>query len=400
MQSWINEPSKQIPVYGSYDVAVVGGGFAGISAALSAARQGARVLLMEKEYTLGGLATLGLITIYLPLCDGCGRQVSFGIVEELFRLSIQHGYEGRADSVKAWMEGNDPEERKKHRYLAQFNAPLFAILAEQLLLENGVEILYGTSFCDVSVKDGSVDALLTESKSGRQAVLAKSVVDATGDADVFFRAGARAMEYTPGNLLAAWYYAVEDGKLALHQMGTSDSTRVEKLLNKKTYRALDADELSEMMIETHKHIKERFLAGGNLSAEHAIASIPTIPQIRMTRAPMCEHVMDDADDGRSFPDSIGIVSNWHLRGPVYEVPFRALYTREIKNLITAGRSVPGTDKMWDVMRVIPCCAVTGQAAGCAAAMSSDFASLDIQSLQQKLEQDGVILHLNQLEEKR
>ena len=78
-----------------YDVAVCGGGFAGISAALAAAREGKKVILFEKEYMLGGLGTAGLVTIYLPLCDGFGHQVSFGIAEELLRLSITYGAEDR-----------------------------------------------------------------------------------------------------------------------------------------------------------------------------------------------------------------------------------------------------------------------------------------------------------------
>ena len=68
------------------DVLVCGGGFAGISAALAAARQGKKVILLEKQFMLGGLGTSGLVTIYLPLCDGVGKQVSFGIAEELLRL--------------------------------------------------------------------------------------------------------------------------------------------------------------------------------------------------------------------------------------------------------------------------------------------------------------------------
>ena len=78
-------------VTASYDVAVCGGGIGGIAAALAAAREGKKVVLLEKQFLLGGLATAGLITIYLPLCDGRGRQVSFGLAEELLRLSITYG---------------------------------------------------------------------------------------------------------------------------------------------------------------------------------------------------------------------------------------------------------------------------------------------------------------------
>mgnify|MGYP004481321329 FL=1 len=90
-EKFITEPTRKIPVTGEYDVAVCGGGVAGIAAALSAARGGAKTLLIEKQFALGGLATLGLVTIYLPLCDGNGRQVSFGLAEELMLLSIEKG---------------------------------------------------------------------------------------------------------------------------------------------------------------------------------------------------------------------------------------------------------------------------------------------------------------------
>ena len=86
------ESEKKISIYNNYDVVVCGGGVAGVSAALSASRAGAKTLLIEREFALGGLSTLGLIVIYLPLCDGKGRQVSFGIAEELLRLSVKYGY--------------------------------------------------------------------------------------------------------------------------------------------------------------------------------------------------------------------------------------------------------------------------------------------------------------------
>ena len=84
------------------DVLVCGGGFGGIAAALAAARHGAKVILLEKQYVLGGLGTAGLVTIYLPLCDGYGKQVSFGIAEELLRLSIAMGPEDRYPAN--WLE--------------------------------------------------------------------------------------------------------------------------------------------------------------------------------------------------------------------------------------------------------------------------------------------------------
>lgn len=87
-----------------------------------------------------------------------------------------------------------------------------------------------------------------------------------------------------------------------------------------------------------------------------------------------------------------MVSNWKKRGPVYEVPFRTLYNKEIKNLIVAGRCTSVNETLWDVMRLIPCCAVTGQAAGTAAAMTDDFVNFDVKLLQTQLQNDGVVLH--------
>jgi glycine/D-amino acid oxidase-like deaminating enzyme len=92
-------------------VLVVGAGIAGMAAAIAAARNGANVILLEREYGLGGLATLGLVTIYLPLCDGEGNQLIFGLGEELLKLSIAHGAE--AAYPEAWLENGTKEERNQ-----------------------------------------------------------------------------------------------------------------------------------------------------------------------------------------------------------------------------------------------------------------------------------------------
>jgi len=112
----------------------------------------------------------------------------------------------------------------------------------------------------------------------------------------------------------------------------------------------------------------------------------------MTRKIVGEYELASDEMYKYFDDSIGMVSDWRRRGPVYEVPFRTLYSKTVKNLITAGRCTSVTDGMWDIMRVIPCCAVTGQAAGLAAAMTDDFGTLDVSTLQQHLRDEGVILH--------
>ena len=148
--SMILEPAKELKVTGSYDTVVVGGGFGGVAAALAAARGGNKVLLCERMFMLGGLGTAGLVTVYLPLCDGRGHQVSFGIAEELLKVSIQDGYEDRYPTP--WLEGGTLEERAAQRYLVRYNAAACAIAYEKLLLDAGVTLLYGTTVCDTVVE--------------------------------------------------------------------------------------------------------------------------------------------------------------------------------------------------------------------------------------------------------
>ena len=102
--------------------------------------------------------------------------------------------------------------------------------------------------------------------------------------------------------------------------------------------------------------------------------------------------MQSADNHKFMADSVGMVSDWRKPGPVYEPPFGSLYTAKVKNLICAGRGTSVAEDLWDLMRVIPCCAVTGQAAGTAAALTDDFSRLNIAQLQKVLVNNGVILH--------
>ena len=385
-----------------YDVAVCGGGFAGISAALAAAREGKRVVLFEKQYMLGGLGTAGLVTIYLPLCDGYGRQVSFGIAEELLRLSVKYGAEDQYP--ENWLDGVGSRTEKDKRYLVQYNAQLFAILADQLLLENKVDILYGSYVIDVEVEDEKIKTLYVQNKSGRLEYDVCSVVDATGDCDIAAFSGVPTDTFKQGNVLAAWYYfADKDKGHTLRMLGASDVPDEEKKagdgeshLVDRRFGGLDGKEISEMTCLSHKVLLDDWLKKREKKSDIAISTIATTPQIRMTRKIVGEYVLSHDEEHKYFEDSIGMVSNWKKRGPVYEVPFRTLYNKEMKNLIVAGRCTSVNETLWDVMRVIPCCAVTGQAAGLAAAMSDDFATLDVAALQEKLKQSGVVLHEREL----
>ena len=380
----------------NYDVAVCGGGIAGISAALAAAREGKKVILFEKQFMLGGLGTAGLVTIYLPLCDGYGHQVSFGIAEELLKLSVTYGAEARYP--ENWLDGQGSRTERDKRYMVQYNAQLFAILAEQLLIENNVDILYGSYVVDVERKQQKIKQLYVENKSGRTAYTVRAVVDATGDCDIAHFAFAPTGTFKQGNVLAAWYYYANEDGHKLQQLGASDIPDDEKTgkeqqpLISRRFTGLDGKELSEMMVLSHKTTLEHWLKKREIDPKAVISTIATTPQIRMTRKLVGEYTLSHTEEHTYFEDSIGMVSNWKKRGPVYEVPFRTLYSKEVKNLIVAGRCTSVNEALWDVMRVIPCCAVTGQAAGMAAAMTDDFSTLDVAVLQSKLKQNGVVLH--------
>ena len=384
-----------------YDVAVCGGGIAGISAALAAARMGKKVVLFEKQYVLGGLATSGLVTIYLPLCDGLGKQVSFGIAEELFRLSITYGAE--ADYPENWLDGIGARTEKDKRFEVRYNAQVFAILSEQLLLKEGVDILYGSYAVGVEKANDKITSVLIENKSGKTAYQVNSVVDATGDCDIAHFADVPTETFKQGNVLAAWYYYTNKDGYSLKTLGFADipeedrtGNEAQPLVNKR-FSGLDGKEISKMVCLSHQSTLNDWLKVRKQAPETVLSTLATIPQLRMTRKIVGEYTLSNKEEHTYFKSSIGMVSNWKKRGPVYEVPFETLYNKTVKNLIVAGRCTSVNETLWDVMRVIPCCAVTGQAAGTAAAMTDDFSLLNIADLQELLQRQGVVLHEYNLE---
>ena len=394
---YIQEPERTLPVrYADYDVIVAGGGIAGIAAALAAARAGKRVLLLERMFALGGLATLGLVTIYLPLCDGKGHQLSFGLAEELLKLSIREGWE--RDYPDTWLSGST--EHGRQRYKVRYNAQVFAVLAEQLLAEENVKILYGTTVCQVLRSGSRLTHIIVENKDGRFAIPVRSAVDATGDADLFHQAAAPVRLHEAGNMPAAWFYETGSEGNVLHMVGTADvptdeeNPAVPDPVVGGRISGVDADEISRRQISCHGQSLAAFLKSGPLTEQHSLATLASIPQLRMTRCIRGAYEMDDTEAHKSFVDSIGMAGDWRKCGPAYEIPLRTLYTEDLVNCMAAGRIISVTDAMWDITRVIPVCAVTGQAAGLAMAMTDDITALDVSRLQNELVKQGVLLHLD------
>ena len=126
------------------------------------------------------------------------------------------------------------------------------------------------------------------------------------------------------------------------------------------------------------------------------ATIPTVPQIRMARRFRGKSVLTDQHPKAYVEDSIGMVGDWRVRGPAYEVPYGALYNPACPNLAVAGRCISTDAAKWAVTRAIPGCALTGEAVGTAAALADDFASVDVAALQQQLRKNGCVIHWEEL----
>ena len=182
-----------------YDVLVAGGGLAGVAAAVAAARAGKRVLLLEKSQKLGGLATLGLINLFVPMCNGRGKQIIFGMAEEFLRLSIRNGYGGVPED---FVSGRIPEEKLAFyraegklppRYMTRFSPEIFALELTGLCAEVGVDLRFDALLTRAAVEETGgrkrILGVVIEEKSGPAYYGADMFVDATGDGDLMARAG-------------------------------------------------------------------------------------------------------------------------------------------------------------------------------------------------------------------
>ena len=362
---FLNE-SNRIPVVDSYDVIVVGGGIAGVAAAVAARRSGSRVLLIEKGVVLGGLATLGFIAYYLPLCDGRGTKVTGAIAEELLYLSIKYGYH---DLPAEWRDGKGIGAKK--RYTTIFSPPEFIYALDELMASVGVDLLFDTVFSSPVMEGDRCKAVIVENKSGRTAYAAQMFIDASGDADLLFRAGARCVE--EANYLAYWFYTTDLPRMqkALESGQVRDAISLEwrgsfrpdgsYTLGEKEYKASDAKEVTRFILTGRKTLKEQI--DKNREIKGSLVALPGMPQFRRTRRIEGIYLLTEADADKHFDDSIGCTGHWMKPGIVYEIPYRTIVTKGLSNVLASGRNISSSGDAWEATRVIPPAAVTGQAAG-------------------------------------
>ena len=177
--------TEQFEAKDSFDVIVAGAGVAGVSAAVAAARCGKRVMLIEKNVILGGLATSGLINLFVPMCNGRGVKIIKGMCDEFVRTAIKYGYDTIPDD---WKSGGDTADTNE-RYHTHYSPSIFALALAKLLDDEGVELFYDTVVSSPVMEGGHCKGLILESKSGREYYEGKIIIDTTGDADILYRAG-------------------------------------------------------------------------------------------------------------------------------------------------------------------------------------------------------------------
>ena len=390
------EPKDGRTALKEYDIIVIGGGIAGCSAALASARHGKKTLLVEKLTVLGGLATTGHITIYLPLDDGYGRQVIGGISEELLKLSTKYAYYGV--DISTWKE-------EGRRYECKFNGPAYSLALEELLLSKGIDILYDTLFCGAQISDGICSGVYLENKSGRLLYGCKAAVDASGDAELFFRYGSRCI--AAENSLAVWTYFTDTSEcgavqkrggndapgLKLVSIGTID-VNAKKHIVTEPYFGDTGDSVNTFIKDSHKRLLDVLKSDPSAVP----AALPGMADIRMARRIDGAYELSDKDANNHFDDNIACTGDWRRPGPVYEIPFRTLFNGDLRNVLSAGRCISTSGEAWEIIRCIPQASATGQAAGTALALAldsgADVQDLDIGKLRETLRSDGMILDAN------
>lgn len=411
----IREPERQIPVVAETDLLVCGGGFAGVAAAVSAARMGARVLLLEKYGFLGGLATGGLVITTPPLDNGINREIG----ERLRARGVYVPCRNSGEEFEAvGMHAVDPEFVKYE--------------LQTMLREAGVTLRLHTLVAGVVKEGGRIAAAITESKAGRQAIRCRGVVDASGDADIAFQAGA------PFRLLR------KPMTMMFNMVGVDSQRALAHVGNWRRMRELIKDAMGRGEIAFTLGTDAEFGApgvnaaqlvydgeinvwSGNLlgldgtdpveltqaeqvTRDHAmamaaylIAKVPGFEKarieytatqvgVRATRQ-IAGHAMPSAAEVRAgaTPET---VAKPYARDAM-RVPLGSLLPQGVDNLLVAGRCLSAEDEILGQLRLIPVCSATGQAAGVAAALALAAgrppAELQVAAIQEALARQGMDL---------
>lgn len=398
--------SISVPKRESYDVIVCGGGIAGCAAALESARHGKKTMLFEKSTVLGGLATMGLINYFVPMCNGRGTPICRGMAEEFLRLSITYGYDTLDE---AWREPNEsvPKKDVSRRYDTAYSPYIFALQLTELLTNAGVKLLFDCNASYPIMDGGHCTGIVTDSKSGLEFYGARQVIDTTGDADIIMRAGISTVDgrnfysyFAREITLESCRRAVECGRaeraITTISGGSANLYGGGQPDDVPLYMGTSVENVSDYLIRNQRDMLEKLKRDDRLFRE--VTTLPMMPQFRTTRRINGDVTLHEEDKYRHFDDSVCAICDFDRHDYLYEIPLRAMTKRGFDNILTAGRSVSADGYAWDVVRVIPPAILTGQAAAAAACQAIDFGcapyDCDIKLLQNTLENENVMIHFD------
>ena len=426
---FLTEPSRKVPIIRDVDIVVVGGGMAGASAAIAAGRMGLKTLLVEYFGCLGGNATTSLVNTF---CGFYTKENLVPIVKGVGGEIIQTMIDRNAAKKKGWGLSFDPENLK--------------LILDEKMAEARVELLYYTQMVDPILENNTIKGVVVANKGGRQAILAKRVLDCTGDGDVCASANVPfelgdgkggfqgcdmafqlvnvGKAFDPKNyrkvLLDEATEAIRTGQ---YKMSRAQGIIMHIMIPGAYWvnmagvpwvvNGLDPYHLTQATIDGRKVVRElqRFFRDKIPGLDHADV-IQTAAKIglRETRRVMGEHLLtaEEVLQGKKFDDGIGanawpveIVSAQKrkfvfLKGDDFHtIPYRSLVPQKVENLLMAGRFISCTHGAQASIRVMGPAATMGHAVGTAAALSIkervSARKLNVELLQRELERAGAFL---------
>src|SRR6516164_5655503 len=406
----IVEPARRVQLFRDCDVLVVGGGPAGTTAAIAAARVGADVVLIERYNHLGGLSTGGLVIWIDRMTDWSGRRVIEGIAAELLDRLPRDAVAGPSRSD--W---------------GSTDAATAAYWKERTAAFHGI-----VTWSATIVEEGRVAGAVVESKEGRLAIRAKVTIDCTGDGDLFYRAGAGSERDIDERDIhhctnTAWLFGGVDmpGWIAFK---TGDPQGFKAFLERGRkacgglferpfvswrddvalflgprlagYSAVDVEDQTEVEIRSHRLMAQHLTVyrehGPGFANAYLLLSAPQLGVRHARRLVGIGRVTrEDWSNATPRPDEIGISPSLSPRFPLLSVPYGCLVPRDIDGLLVAGRHISCDPSSHSFLREIPQCWLTGQAAGVPAALAGAERcaprALPIAALQAALRRQQVLL---------
>ena len=381
-----------------YDVVVCGGGIAGVAAALAAARRGRKVLLVEKQSALGGLATSGLIYIYLPISDDREKVIASSITEELLLRCQEYGPFSLSEKWGGLPGGNPGNINHSMDYICCFSPAGYMLTLEQMVQESGTELLLETTVTGVRCDgNNTLKEIEIFCCCEKETVTADCFIDATGGAFVLRMAGAAVFPET--NFHNPWVMEIST-KNKIYPF--TEKLHIQPMTKPETDgsmpQVLTAAEMQEFLRRQYKVIRQYYDAfSPEERKENYPIHLPMMPQTRKIARIDGFAEIKTGEAGLRFEDSIGVAADWRKRAPAWETPYGALLSRQVRGALAAGRCINSSGDAWEIFRVIPAAATTGEAAGVAASMASeqgiDPKDIPVKALQKELEKTGGIMHI-------